>query len=169
MVPTSTQSGNPSFSHRPSGEPSTGHASTDVPSSMPSELPSISSQASLLPSVDPSRKPGLPSSPPLRPSSLPSANASVSAAPSSGPDESVPCKLGEISCQNGSHHVCIKNDGEGCPCPEGQVVCDADEGYGGWCSDVCCDTEAGEQYCYDIATGKIICSSSSGECPSNTG
>jgi len=62
---------------------------------------------------------------------------------------------------------CAKISEGGCPCPEGEEKCgaDAESGYSGYCTQVCCDYET-EQTCYDEDYIATSCAKySDGGCP----
>ena len=77
------------------------------------------------------------------------------------------CGADEEACydENYSPVSCSKIADGGCPCPEGEEKCGADAEFGwpGWCTPVCCDWET-EETCYD-ENGMSCAKYSDGGCP----
>mmetsp|Transcript_50448 Transcript_50448/g.107444 ORF Transcript_50448/g.107444 Transcript_50448/m.107444 type:complete len:179 (-) Transcript_50448:332-868(-) len=76
------------------------------------------------------------------------------------------CPTGTHLCVDGDDNECVPQ-GTPCPCNDGEVRCGVTETSQGWCSDVCCDNDQGEIYCWDTTTEKYICGQNN-QCPSGT-
>jgi len=81
-----------------------------------------------------------------------------------------------VCCDDATEETCYNDEWNaesckaiaegGCPCPEGEVKCGADEmyGYPGYCSAVCCD-DATEETCYDDEWNAESCAPIGEGCP----
>ncbi|KAL9183377.1 hypothetical protein ACHAXT_005164 [Thalassiosira profunda] len=91
-------------------------------------------------------------------------------------DESIPCPA-EVCCDlvreeachdpiTGDATHCAKLEEGGCPCPEGEEKCGANEYSSGYCTTLCCTST--EKTCYDLDGEALLCVDEGERCPKRT-